>query len=145
MFCVSGTAPRTRLPKLKVTKPEGALAPKPCWLAEPYPRALTCTVRTRSEAAERMGVPAWIAVEVWPLEMLMLTGEELLGLKLASPEYEAAMMWLPGARARDWSSVLEVELIRKVPSSSGAPASVSATLPVALPCPETPVTSTRTR
>ena len=90
-----------------------------------------------------MGVPAWIAVEVWPLEMLMLTGEELLGLKLASPEYEAAMMWLPGARARDWSSVLEVELSRKVPPSSGAPESVRTMFPVAVPCPDTPATWAR--
>jgi hypothetical protein len=40
----------------------------------------------RVPAAERTGLLTWSALAVWPRAMVTVTGEEVLALKLGSPE-----------------------------------------------------------
>src|ERR1035438_4510417 len=70
----------------------------------------------------------------------------MLGLKLASPLYEAVIVCVPVSKFRIPLGVAvfpSLFNIRELPATSGRPPSRKVTLPVGMPCPDTPATSER--
>ena len=86
MFWSRTALPRFTPPELREIRPVGALAPKPCCPFVPKPRALTWAVTVRIEAAERIDGVTCNKLVVWPFVIVITKGDDVLGLKLASPE-----------------------------------------------------------